>query len=186
MFLYFWTINSWELNEGLHFLFQNKVIDKSPIFFPALLSLIWIFPPFFHRFPPSPGRSLATCRWERTTLTYGLTSSRRATAQTHASTCPSPKRPAEGTWSRWEERSKPGRSAGLSLTETDARSHTLQVRREEAHKQKVKYNVLFFSEMIKLLQISMKPSWKEWFTSRPLRKFIMTIWRMHTRYEWTC
>lgn len=75
----------------------------------------------------SPGRWHGTCRCERTTLTCGLTLSRRATAQTRASTCPSLKRPAVATWSKWEAKSKPGRNAGLCSTATDARSPTTQV-----------------------------------------------------------
>lgn len=75
----------------------------------------------------SPGHWHGTCLCERTTSTCGLTLSRRATAQTHASICPSLKRRAVATWSKWEAKSKPGRSAGLSSTATDAHSPTMQV-----------------------------------------------------------
>lgn len=75
----------------------------------------------------SPARWPGTCQCERTTLTCGLTLSRRATAQTRATTCPSLRRPAVATWSKWEERSRPGRNGGSFLTATDARSPTMQV-----------------------------------------------------------
>lgn len=96
-----------------------------------VLNTLLLFPLLFneplHSFLSSPGHSHGTCRCERTTLTCGLTLSLRVTAQTHASTYPSLKRPAVATWSKWEAKSKPGRNAGSSLTATGAHSPTMQV-----------------------------------------------------------
>lgn len=84
-------------------------------------------------FISSPGRWPGTCPSGRTTLTCGLTLSRRATAQTRVTTCRSLRRPAVATWSKWEEKSRPGRSGGSFLTATAAHSPTMQVNCTAAH-----------------------------------------------------
>lgn len=56
-----------------------------------------------------------------------VTSRQLDTTQTTATTWPSLIKPAEGSWSRWVVRSRPGKNAGLSLTGTARPWPTTQV-----------------------------------------------------------
>lgn len=144
---------------------QRKLLIPSPLQWTCLL-----LP------PSSPGHWHDTYRCERMTLTYGLTLSRQATAQTRASTCPYLKRRAVATWSKWEAKSKPGRNAGSCLIATDARSPTMQVGQKKGINWQMHmyiYRQLYLEVPSCPLQISMKPSWKESFTSKRLKKCIM-------------
>lgn len=71
---------------------------------------------------------LATCPFERRSLTCAPMLSHQATAWRRATTSSSLRKCAKAIWSKWEARSSRGRNAGLSLTASKGPSPTMLVR----------------------------------------------------------